>query len=125
MSDIRAIKITHDGAVSRVTLHQDGDSSTLQAMYEQIECHTVDCIGLDQDMDMWIDDEGKFVEPPQVNKLATVLFRAVFKDTMDWIAGNVLITGGADDEGGTVGIGEAQATEIERFLGMVKEAMAK
>ena len=63
MSDIRAIKITHDGAVSRVTLHQDGDSSTLQAMYEQIECHTVDCIGLDQDMDMWIDDEGKFVEP--------------------------------------------------------------
>ena len=63
-----------------------------------------DCISLSSTRDMWINDEGKILELP-FNAMATAMFHKAFQ-TDDYIAGDVVITGGVDDEGYTLGLSD-------------------
>ena len=63
-----------------------------------------DCISLSRDRDMWINDEGKILELP-FNAMATAMFHKAFQ-TDDYIAGDVVITGGVDKDGNTLGLSD-------------------
>ena len=52
--------------------------------------------------DMWINENGKFSNL-EVNPIATALWFDMYGNT-DYICGDVIITGGADDEGETLGL---------------------
>ena len=63
----------------------------------------IDCIHLSHlGVDMWIHDEGKIMDLP-INALGTALWLSEFGPT-DYIAGNIVITDGPDEEGKTRGL---------------------
>lgn len=68
-------------------------------------------------VDLWFHDEGKLIGLP-VNTAATALFKQEY-DTRDFIVGTVVLTGGVDDMGGTVGMTDEQISLVlDRFIKM-------
>jgi len=63
------------------------------------------------DVDVWIDDEGKLVENPTPNSLGTVLWVNEYGMT-DFICGDIIITGGVDDEGNTLGLSREKVFKV-------------
>lgn len=70
----------------------------------------IECVSLDN-ADLWLNEEGKLIGLP-VNYFATELFTQRF-GAVDVIVGNVVLTGGADEEGDTVGLDE---NTLQNFL---------
>lgn len=70
-SAVSGLRITPDGTIDKWTLVRNHNDSLLQALYAAIGCHLVECVGLTEDVDMWIDEEGAFTE--SVNRAATVM----------------------------------------------------
>ena len=69
----------------------------------------IECITLhdkEGQPDMWINENGKFSGLDQ-NPYATALWVDMYSTT-DVIMGDVIITGGADDEGETLGLSDEQ-----------------
>jgi hypothetical protein len=65
---------------------------------------------------MWCNEEGKLIGLP-FNPLATDLWEESFGKT-DLIKGNVIFTGGTDDEGSTLGLDEATANKLRKLFGL-------
>ena len=79
---------------------------------ESIGGGTFDCIALPSlGIDIWIDDDGKLVENPKINLLGTALWMKEYGPT-DIIVGNIVITGGVDDDGNTIGMTEEKGKEM-------------
>lgn len=89
------------------------DSVEYETLYEAVN-GLVELVSINEDIDMWLNEEGKLngLEP---NVLATLLFNKVFP-TFDVIMGNIIITGGADEEGNTVGLSDASIIDIFAML---------
>jgi len=73
---------------------------------------TIQCIYLSElDVDMWIDDNGKLVNEPEINAFGSALWVHSYGMT-DIIVGDIIITGGVDDEGNTLGLNEEQVATV-------------
>lgn len=74
---------------------KEEEVGTIEDYYRLLDCHTFDIVQLDNNVDIYIDDEGLYV----ANQIITpvVSFRGAIP-----IAGNIVITGGADREGDTL-----------------------
>ena len=92
-----------------------GDSYELlrDAVDGYIECVHLPSLGVD----LWCNEEGKLTGLPQ-NDIATLLFHKEF-GAFDSIRGNVIFTGGADDEGDTIGLTEDQIKALTELFGEV------
>ena len=66
----------------------------------------IEAVGLNANLTLWVNEEGKLDGLP-VNNVATKIFQSVF-GAVDIIMGNVVLTGGADDEGDDEGLTEEQ-----------------
>jgi Domain of unknown function (DUF3846) len=66
-----ALIIQPDGEITDV--HLKPGENHLALMYEHLNCTTVDVVRLTTVLDMWIDDEGLYTQPP--NPAATALAR--------------------------------------------------
>lgn len=68
--------------------------------------------------DAWVNEEGKLCEL-DLNPIATILTRDQLFDG-DYVAGPFVLTGGADDEGNTLGMTDYQIAraeaQLERFM---------
>lgn len=103
MNAFRAVTIDVDGvAVAHTWDATDGTLSHLQGAV----AGCVDVVALNQDLDMWINDEGLIVGLP-VNMLATGI-AALHGRTHQAYVGTAVFTGGADAEGGTLPLSEQQ-----------------
>lgn len=71
----------------------------------------IECVALSDTLDMWVNEDGKLISLP-INSTATFLWTLVYGPT-DVIVGDVIFTGGVDDEGETLGLSDDQ---IERLL---------
>jgi len=117
------------------TLTVDGDFEqhegvpTLDQMQDWVKAPSqhsamVEVVELKHGIDMWLNEEGKYVfgEPvPRefVNRRATMFAHEVHSISVhDFIVGNVLFTGGADDEGDTVGLSEKQLAYVSQAARM-------
>jgi hypothetical protein len=109
------------GTIPAVIVHTSGLTQVvnLDTGYKAIQAvvgGTFDAITSDSGKTtFWIHDEGKIIglEP---NVIATKILwelNPVFHGR-DYLAGTVLITGGADDEGDTLGIGSEGLTAVGR-----------
>lgn len=79
----------------------------LDYFYRLIGCDTVDVVALAADLEMWVDDEGLLVDDAQVNHAATGI-AAEFGRTAQNYCGPAVFTGGADEDGETLGLTELQ-----------------
>lgn len=67
-----------------------------------------------QDFTMWVNEEGKLIDGMEPNVLATSMFIDEF-NYQDVILGNVVFTGGADEEGETLPLDEKVMVLIEQL----------
>jgi hypothetical protein len=70
----------------------------------------IECVGLENGLDLWVNEEGKLTGLPQ-NPVATALWADSYGMT-DVIMGDVIITSGTDNEGNTLGLNEEQVDEL-------------
>lgn len=89
-----------------------GDSYNLisGAVGGWIECVSLPTLGVD----MWVNEEGKLIGLP-VNTAGTALWESEYGRT-DIIVGDIIITGGVDDEGDTLGLTEEAIESLTRQL---------
>jgi hypothetical protein len=110
---MKALHIKTDGKVSILNFDKDTCYKTLSDAVGGL----IECVALAKDIDMWVNEEGKNMGL-DFNPHATRLFVHAFGVT-DPIAGDVIVTGGADDEGETLGLSDERIDEITHFLVLV------
>lgn len=71
----------------------------------------IECVSIKHG-DLWLNEEGKLLGLP-INKFATDYFRSSYAGTDDFIVGDVIFTGGVDEEGETLGLSEEA---LEQYL---------
>ncbi len=81
----------------------------------------IQAIDLAPELTMWCNDEGKLMGLP-VNPVATALWTRYFGET-DVIVGNVVFTGGSDEEGETTGLLNEYCKQIEELCTRYSTAM--
>lgn len=127
-SKIRALVIHTDGTVAAIELVPDdpnSDEPTYVRDIQQAVGGYFEHVGIRPDMDMWVHEMGAYLLPP--NPVASLLTSLLMGGSMH-IFGPVVVTGGDDGDGGTLGIGEhseAVVTDYSKMLnGAVKEVVA-
>jgi Domain of unknown function (DUF3846) len=74
----------------------------------------IECVSLvSRNADMWVNEEGKLNGLPE-NHQATALWVEEYGMT-DIIVGNIIITGGVDHEGETLGLSDEQVSEFMEY----------
>ena len=74
----------------------------------------VEVVSVSDDIDIWVNEEGKIRQMPN-NTYATLLWNRVF-NTPDIIAGTMIITGGLDEMGETIGLSD---DNVDYVLGLI------
>ena len=88
------------------------ESKSYETIKEAIGGGTIQCITLQSlGVDMWIDDTGKLINDPQINAFGSALWVDSY-DLTDIIVGDIIITGGVDDEGKTLGLTDEQVVSV-------------
>jgi hypothetical protein len=116
-----AIKVKSDPVVDVVEFDATKSYETIKEATGGglFDCITLPSLGID----MWIDDEGKLVNDPQINAFGTALWLNEF-DNPDLICGDIIITGMPDAEGNTTGMTKQQTVEvINKVNEVVKEVL--
>lgn len=85
-------KLLKVGAVFAELLEPAGRVFSLKEMYGLLGCWAVEAVHLADGRIMWIDEEGKFTRPEELNHLATSELHRAGGSRSDYIAGPALIT---------------------------------
>ena len=85
----------HNRTITEVEVTKDSNDSELQSMYNHIKCGMVECVSLNDENDVWVDEEGLLTLTP---------FSMFFKigGYPDFLSGNGLILGFNDETGESV-----------------------
>jgi hypothetical protein len=75
----------------------------------------VQVIELEEDFTMWVNEEGKLLGLEE-NKIATVIWEVRFGIDTDIICGDVVFTGGMDEDGETLTISEANLQRLAELV---------
>ena len=103
----QALKLNVHGETEVVDL--DAPEGSLKVLQSAVD-GWIEAVDLSDEMTMWVNEEGKLIGLIR-NDMATKMFREVFGN-VDVIMGDVVFTGGADDEGETVGLTDAQIASL-------------
>jgi hypothetical protein len=83
----------------------------------------VQAADLRDDLTLWCNEEGKLINGMQVNSIATHLWERSFGAT-DIIMGDVVFTGGTDDEGETIALPFPWLAQLEELAERLRSARA-
>jgi len=104
----------------------NGETSVInftdQTAYEVISGSVggyIQSISVEGNIDLWVNEEGKLNRLPYNHK-ATEIWKLYFGDT-DVMSGDVVITGGADEDGNSNGLSIESRNKIEVLIGSVGE----
>ena len=75
----------------------------------------VQAIDLSETVVLWCNEEGKLINLPH-NPYAQELWDEAYGVKTDYIVGDVVITGGTDNEGNTLGLSEADLAAVKKTL---------
>jgi len=78
----------------------------------------IEAVTLPNGVTMWLNEEGKLQQLDH-NKQAQFIFDHTFGPGVDIVVGNAVITGGADEEGQTLGLTDEQLLAY-KFVGAVR-----
>ena len=96
-----ALTLTADGVIGTIDL--DGPEGSLKTMQTAVG-GLIEPIDLNRRVTLWVNEEGKLggFEP---NPIATAIFIKTF-DVEDVVMGDVIFTGGTDDDGQTMALAD-------------------
>jgi len=80
----------------------------------------VEAIDLTERLTMWCNEEGKIISLPH-NPYAQYFWDKMFGAHTDYIVGDIVLTGGVDSEGETVGLSAEQVEWVQFFIGKVRQ----
>lgn len=99
----KALLIDTEGHAVELDLDsKEGSLKTLQTAVDGL----IQAIDINQNLTMWLNEEGKILGLP-INSLGTAMYRRA-TEVKDIIVGNIVLTGGVDDEGDTLGLTDEQ-----------------
>jgi hypothetical protein len=101
-----AVAISPAGSVELIDL----SSGSLEKLQTAVG-GWVQAIELSNELTLWCNEEGKMIGLEH-NPLAQHLWDRAFGAGTDYIVGTVVLTGGTDDEGDTIGITEEQILSL-------------
>jgi hypothetical protein len=110
-----AIRITTAGAVEELDMSADG----LQVLQTAVG-GWVQAIDLDDELTMWLNEEGKLVGLPH-NPYAQFAWDKRFGAHTDYMVGDVVFTGGTDEDGATLGLDQDTADQIRMLVRQVAQ----
>lgn len=111
----RAIQITTDGRINLLDITADSLDTLQTAVGGWVQA-----IDLATDLTMWCNEEGKLVGLPH-NPYAQHMWDKAFGAQTDYIVGDIVLTGGADDEGYSNGLTDEQEAIIRNIVAKVNE----
>lgn len=122
----KVIVITVDGKMKTIDSLYDNLSESVQGYIEYVCLSTKigkrNGIKYDKelpDLHIYLNEEGKILNLP-VNPFATALWQKYYKNS-DTIVGNIIITGGADEEGETTDTTEEQIKFVKSIIDAVND----
>jgi hypothetical protein len=110
------MKVMYISAEDAVTLVANDDEFVGYKTLSDAVGGMIEAVSLPSGMTLWVNEEGKLNGLP-VNRVATELLTREFGQKFDTIVGNAIITGGADDEGETLGLTNDQVATLVANLG--------
>jgi hypothetical protein len=114
MAQGKAVVITTEGTKSVVTFTIGNSYKILSDTVEGM----IECVRLSENEDLWCNENG-IAEGKPLNLIASAIYSETF-NAGNPILGNVIITGGADDEGETLGLSDEL---IEKWMAYSKQAV--
>jgi hypothetical protein len=94
-----------DRSAEVIELADGSEQATLSDLYRRIGCRSAEVVPLEQDVFMWLDEEGLLAAPmPTVNRPAIALAAALGR--AQYYVGIVVYTGGADRRGHALGLSD-------------------
>lgn len=107
----KALIVRTDGSREIVEFEVGNSYETLKtAVNGWIECVHLPSFGVD----MWVNEEGKLIRLP-LNYHGSALWAKEYGAT-DLMVGDIILTGGADDEGETLGLTDTQLNNLMNYL---------
>jgi hypothetical protein len=106
------VVIKADGTLERLDLSES--EQELKSLQNAVGGY-VQVIELEDDFTMWVNEEGKLLNLP-VNEIATVIWEVRFGLDTDIICGDVVFTGGMDEDGETLTISEANLQRLAELV---------
>lgn len=110
---LKAIQITTTGQYAELDLSLD----ELEQLQSAVGGY-VQPIDLTQNLTMWCNEEGKLTGLAH-NPYAQFMWDEVFGCHTDYLVGDVVMTGGTDDEGETIGLTEEQVAILVNTINTV------
>lgn len=112
---IRALQITTEGKTEIINLLPNTQLEQVQKAVGGL----VQAIGFDDDLTMWLNEEGKMLKLPH-NPMAQYLWDNQFGEGTDYIVGDMVLTGGADSEGETISLSDKQVLAFSLLFGAIR-----
>ena len=114
------VVIKADGTLERLDLSVS--EQELKSLQNAVGGY-VQVIELEEDFTMWVNEEGKLLGLEE-NKIATVIWEVRFGLDTDIICGDVVFTGGMDEDGETLTISEANIQRLAELVEGLKRSNA-
>jgi hypothetical protein len=110
-----ALQVKTTGEVERLDLAPDS-LATLQAGVGGY----IEAIDLAKDLTLWCNEEGKIIELPH-NPFAQFIWDMARGVHTDYIVGDIVLTGGTDKDGETLGLSEEQVEIVKQTIDKVRQ----
>ena len=94
-----AIVIKTSGEIVHLDLKASDELEALQSAVGG----WIEAVDLSEELTMWVNEEGK-IKGLDLNSIATALFDKHFENSFDVIVGDIVLTGGTNSKGNTVGL---------------------
>lgn len=104
-----AVKVSVHGASEVVDL--DAPQGSYEVLRDAVGGY-IEAVDITDRLTMWVNEEGKLTESPIRNTVGQMYFDKAFGAGRDTIVGDIIFTGGVDDEGDTIGLTEDQVKSI-------------
>lgn len=112
-----AIRITTTGEVTTLDLSTE-PLATLQAGVGGL----VQAVDLSQRLTLWLNEEGKVLGQAH-NAYGQFFWDKLYGAHTDYIVGDIVISGGTDQDGDTLGLTEQQVEWVMYFVDRVREVV--
>ena len=112
-----ALQIASNGDVTELDISEN----SLKVLQGAVEGY-IEAVDIFEDLTMWVNEEFLLRSEPDPNPIATAIFGMVGGNYA--IHGRVVLTGGTDEEGNTLGLSPDIAEELKTYIAEAKaEAM--
>jgi hypothetical protein len=111
----KALNIKTTGEVIELDLSLD----SLQTLQTAVD-GWVQAVDLANDLSMWCNEEGK-IHGLAHNPFAQFMWDKAYGAHTDYIVGDIVLTGGTDDEGETLGLTDEQVAIIKKIVDKVRQ----